>query len=73
VGEEEVDFPWRAEKLIVETGGAATHLTAEACEEDRRRDAVHAMMGFRTLRLTWRQVVHEPGFVAKAIATALAG
>jgi very-short-patch-repair endonuclease len=73
VGEEEVDFLWRAEKLVVETDGAATHLTAEAFEEDRRRDAVHSMMGFRTLRFTWRQVVYEPGFVAKAIATALAG
>jgi very-short-patch-repair endonuclease len=73
VGAYEVDFLWRAEKLIVETDGAATHLTAEAFEEDRRRDAVHSMMGFRTLRFTWRQVVYEPGFVAKAIATALAG
>ena len=73
VGEEEVDFLWRAEKLIVETDGAATHLTAEAFEEDRRRDAVHSMMGFRTLRFTWRQVVYEPRFVAKAIATAIAG
>ena len=73
VGEHEVDFLWRAEKLIVETDGAATHLTAEAFEEDRRRDAVHSMLGFRTLRFTWRQVVYEPRFVAKAIATALAG
>ena len=59
--------------MIVETDGAATHLTAEAFEDDRRRDLVHSMMGFRTLRFTWRQVVYEPGFVAKAIATALAG
>jgi very-short-patch-repair endonuclease len=73
VGEEEVDFLWRAEKLIVETDGRATHLTPEGFEEDRRRDAVHSMMGFRTLRFTWRQVVYEPGFVAKVIATALAG
>jgi very-short-patch-repair endonuclease len=73
VGEEEVDFLWRAERLIVETDGAATHLTAEAFEEDRRRDAVHSMMGFRTLRFTWRQVVYEPRFVAAAIAAAIAG
>jgi hypothetical protein len=31
------------------------------------------MMGFRALRFTWRQAVYEPGFVAKAIATALPG
>ncbi len=53
------------ERFIVETDGAATHLTAEAFEEDRRRDAVHSMMGFRTLRFTWRQVVYEPRFVAR--------
>jgi very-short-patch-repair endonuclease len=73
VGEHEVDFLWRAERLIVETDGASTHLTAEAFEEDRRRDAVHAMLGFRTLRFTWRQVVSEPRFVARAITAALAG
>jgi very-short-patch-repair endonuclease len=73
VGEDEVDFLWRAQKLIVETDGRATHLTPEAFEEDRRRDAVHSMLGLRTLRFTWRQVVYEPRFVAKAIATALAG
>ena len=32
----------------------ATHLTPAAFEEDRRRDAVHSMMGFRTLRFTWQ-------------------
>ena len=71
VGEHEVDFLWRAERLIVETDGAATHLTAEAFEEDRRRDAVHSMMGFRTLRFTWRQVVSEPGFVAQVLRGSL--
>jgi very-short-patch-repair endonuclease len=73
VGEDEVDFLWRAERLIVEADGAATHLTAEAFEEDRRRDAVHSMMGFRTLRFTWRQVLYEPRFVARAITAALPG
>ena len=73
VGPYEVDFLWRAETLIVETDGAATHLTPQAFEEDRHRDAHLSMLGFRTLRFTWRQVVYEPGFVAKAIATALAG
>ena len=74
VGPYEVDFLWRAERLIVETG-RRRHPPARrnAFEEDRRRDAVLSMLGFRTLRFTWRQVVYEPGFVAKAIATALAG
>jgi hypothetical protein len=33
----------------------------------------YSMMGFRTLRFTWRQVVYEPRFVAAAIAAAMAG
>ena len=31
-------------------------LTPQAFENDRRRDAVLSMLGFRTLRFTWRQV-----------------
>jgi very-short-patch-repair endonuclease len=73
VGAFEVDFLWREHHLIVETDGAATHLTAEAFEEDRRRDAHLSMLGFRTLRFTWRQVVHEPRFMARAITAAVAG
>jgi very-short-patch-repair endonuclease len=43
----------------VETDGAAAHLRATAFEEDRRRDAVVQIAGFRVVRFTWRQVVHE--------------
>ena len=71
VGEHEVDFLWRTERLIVETDGAATHLTPTAFEEDRHRDAILSMMGFRTLRFTWRQVVSEPGFVAQVLRGSL--
>jgi very-short-patch-repair endonuclease len=71
VGEHEVDFLWREQKLIVETDGAATHLTPTAFEEDRHRDAIHSMLGFRTLRFTWRRVVYEPGFVAQVLRGSL--
>jgi very-short-patch-repair endonuclease len=73
VGPYEIDFLWRAERLAVETDGAATHLTPTAFEDDRRRDATLSMLGFRTLRFTWRQVVYEPRFVARAITAAIAG
>jgi very-short-patch-repair endonuclease len=68
-----VDFLWRAERLATETDGAATHLTPTAFEDDRHRDAHLSMLGFRTLRFTWRQVVYEPCFVARAIVAALPG
>jgi very-short-patch-repair endonuclease len=73
VGPYEVDFLWRAQRLAVETDGAATHLTPTAFEEDRHRDAHLALLGFRTLRFTWRQVAYEPRFVARAITAAIAG
>ena len=69
----EVDFLWRDRKLVVETDGRATHLTPTAFEDDRRRDVHLSMLGFRTLRFTYRQVVYEPGFVATAVAQALPG
>ena len=34
----EVDFLWRAERLIAETDGRETHFTLHAFESDRERD-----------------------------------
>jgi hypothetical protein len=50
----EVDWP--DHRLIVETDGAATHLTATAFERDRTRDAHLTALGYRVVRLTWRQM-----------------
>ena len=73
IGPYEVDFFWRAERVIVETDGRATHLTPQAFENDRRRDAVLSMMGFTTLRFTWRQVLYEPALVLRAVEAVLRG
>ena len=63
----EVDFLWRDERLIVETDGAATHLTPTAFERDRERDQILMLAGYRVVRFTWRQVIEEPGRVARAL------
>jgi very-short-patch-repair endonuclease len=60
----EVDFHWPAHRLVVETDGGATHGYALAIKEDRRRDVDLELAGWHVLRLTWRQVVHEPERVA---------
>ena len=73
VGPYEVDFLWRDERLIVETDGAATHATPTGFHADRRRDAHLAALGFRVLRFTRRQVVHEPGDVLRAMRASLLG
>jgi very-short-patch-repair endonuclease len=73
VGPYEVDFLWRDHNVIVETDGQATHLTPTAFEEDRRRDAALSVLGFTTLRFTYRQVVDAPSTVVRAMGAVLAG
>jgi hypothetical protein len=55
-----VDFLWRAQRLIVETDGHASHRTRQAFERDRRRDQRLIAAGYRVIRITWRQLVREP-------------
>ena len=61
------DFAWHDARLIVETDGRGTHATVRAFEEDRRRDALLALAGWRVVRFTWRQVIDEPAHVATVV------
>jgi very-short-patch-repair endonuclease/predicted transcriptional regulator of viral defense system len=63
----EVDFLWRASRVIAETDGAAAHLTPTAFDEDRSRDAELQIAGFRVVRFTWRQVTRYPDGVAETL------
>ena len=65
----EVDFAWRAQRLIAETDGAATHLTPTAFEHDRERDAALTAAGHRVLRFTYRQVVEDPDAVVARLTS----
>ena len=67
----EVDFHWRAERLVVETDGAAAHLNPRAFEQDRRRDAVLQVKGYRVVRFTWTQVTREPHAVGATLRALL--
>lgn len=60
VGRYEVDFLWRRHRLAVEVDGYAFHSSKGKFEGDRRRDADLAAQGLRVVRVTWRQIVHEP-------------
>jgi very-short-patch-repair endonuclease len=60
----EVDFLWRAGRLVVETDGRESHGTRAAFEDDRKRDAHLTVLGYRVVRFTHRQVLREPDFVA---------
>jgi very-short-patch-repair endonuclease len=67
----EVDFLWRPERLAVEVDGHAAHGTRRAFEDDRRRDAVLLLAGWRVVRFTWRQVSDEGARAAATVAALL--
>jgi very-short-patch-repair endonuclease len=67
-----VDFHWPAQRLIVEVDGYGTHGNRQAFENDRRRDQAHVAAGYVVIRITWRQLQHEPIAVAARVAQALA-
>jgi hypothetical protein len=67
----EVDLLWPHDRLVAELDGRETHLTPQAFERDRRRDAELAAAGYRVLRFTWRQLTEDPAFVAAALRAAL--
>ena len=68
----EVDFLWRRHRLIVETDGREFHLTPQAFERDRERDARLMMLGYRVVRFTHRRLVREPAAVAALVRALLA-
>ena len=63
----EVDFFWRAQRVIVETDGREQHGTPMAFERDRERDARLTMLGYRVVRFTHRRIAHEPDAVAQTL------
>jgi very-short-patch-repair endonuclease len=56
----EVDAYWPDHKLVVELDGYDTHQTRKAFEDDRERDAVLLLAGYRVVRITWRQLIRKP-------------
>jgi very-short-patch-repair endonuclease len=67
----EVDMLWEEQKLAIETDGEETHGTPAAFQRDRLRDQLLVAAGYRTARVTWRQVVDEPTAVVYRIARML--
>ena len=56
----EVDCAWRAQRVIIELDARSTHGTAAAFERDRERDRILQAAGWRTVRMTSRQLTHTP-------------
>jgi very-short-patch-repair endonuclease len=59
VDDELVDFFWPAHNLVVEVDGFLFHRTRRPFEDDRRRDAKHAVAGRLVLRVTERRMKYD--------------
>lgn len=65
------DCLWREERLIVELDGRAVHGTRMAFESDRERDRLLTVVGWRVMRVTWRQLRTQGATIAADVRRAL--
>lgn len=56
---------------MVELDGRAVHATDRAFETDRQRDRILLAEGWRSTRVTWRQLRDEPEEIAADLRRAL--
>lgn len=66
-----VDCLWRRERLIVELDGREVHGTRKAFEDDRERDRLLVVDGWRVMRITWRQLRDDRARIAADLRSAL--
>jgi very-short-patch-repair endonuclease len=71
IGRWEVDFLWRAQKVVVEADTWTYHRGSVAFEDDHARDLDLRAAGYTVLRFTDRQLEEEPGRVVADVARAL--
>jgi very-short-patch-repair endonuclease len=67
----EVDFLWPEQRLVVESDGRAAHGHEAAFEIDRERDLDLDLAGYRTHRVTWKQLEKDPDKTMTALARLL--
>lgn len=66
-----VDFAWTRERLVVETDGYAFHADRASYRADRRRTNALVLAGWRVLRFSWEDVLHDPEHVVATVREAL--
>jgi very-short-patch-repair endonuclease len=67
------DCMWQEQRLLVELDGRDVHGTNQAFEGDRQRDRVLLAEGWRSTRVTWRQLRDEPTAIAADLREMLHG
>jgi very-short-patch-repair endonuclease len=60
------------DRLVIELDGWEFHSDLTQFEEDRRRDAVLSSLGYRVLRFSYSQVMHQQSQVMSAILASVA-
>lgn len=67
----EVDALWERQRFAVELDSRGVHGTKKRFETDRQRDRALVAEGYRTMRVTWRQLRDEPEAIAADLKSAL--
>ena len=67
----EIDALWERERVAVELDSRGIHGTHKKFESDRLRDRILVAEGWRTMRVTWRQLQEEPAEIVKDLRSAL--
>jgi very-short-patch-repair endonuclease len=67
----EIDALWEQERVAVELDSRSVHGTKKRFESDRQRDRILIAEGWKTMRVTWRQLQEEPDEIAADLRLAL--
>jgi very-short-patch-repair endonuclease len=67
----EIDALWKDERVAVELDSRSVHGTNKNFESDKQRDRILLAEGWRTVRVTWRQLQDEPEEVVADLKKAL--
>jgi very-short-patch-repair endonuclease len=65
------DALWPDQRLVVELDSYGIHTTRKAFEQDRERDRALTTAGYRVVRISWRQLQHQPQALAHQLRTLL--
>lgn len=60
----EIDCLWEEQRVALELDSRGVHATPRNFESDRQRDRILLAEGWRTMRVTWRQLRDEPQEIA---------
>lgn len=67
----EIDALWEEQRVAVELDSRGVHGTKKRFESDRQRDRILVAEGWRTMRVTWRQLQEEAEEIAADLRLAL--